>query len=63
MHATAIASEGWRAEILATVAFLDRAEGIALAERCGATAMVATADGMVCGAGWARFARAVEVSA
>ncbi len=57
VHATAIASEGWRAEILAKVAFLDRAEGIALAERVGATAMVATADGIVTGHGWAEFAR------
>ncbi len=57
VHATAVASEGWRAEILAKVAFLDRAEGIALAERVGATAMVATDDGIITGAGWAEFAR------
>ena len=62
VHATAIASEGWRAEILAKVAFLDRVEGIELAERCGATAMVATADGLITGAGWAKFALPMEVS-
>ena len=60
VHATAVASEGWRAEILAKVAFLDRAEGIALAERVGATAMVATDDGIVTGAGWAEFERTQE---
>ena len=57
VHATAVASEGWRAEILAKVAFLDRTEGIALAERMGATAMVATEAGIVTGPGWAKFAR------
>ena len=62
VHATAIASEGWRAEILAKVAFLDRVEGIELAERCGATAMVATADGLITGASWANFASPMEVS-
>ena len=59
VHATAVASEGWRAEILAKVAFLDRAEGIALAERMGATAMVATENGIVTGAGWSKFAHRV----
>lgn len=62
VHATAIASEGWRAEILAKVAFLDRVEGIELAERCGATAMVATAEGLITGASWVRFASPMEVS-
>ncbi len=57
VHATAVASEGWRAEILAKVAFLDCAEGIALAERMGATAMVGTDDGIVTGPGWAEFTR------
>ena len=57
VHATAVASEGWRAEILAKVAFLDRAEGIALAERGGATAMVATEAGIVTGPRWNTFAQ------
>ena len=60
VHATAVASEGWRAEILAKVAFLDRAEGIALAERMGATAMVATENGIVSGPGWAKFERTLS---
>ena len=61
VHATAVASEGWRAEILAKVAFLDRAEGIALAERMGATAMVATIDGIITGPSWTTFVRPHEV--
>ena len=61
VHATAVASEGWRAEILAKVAFLDRVEGIALAERMGATAMVATDDGIVTGPSWVTFVRPDEV--
>ncbi|MEO6468247.1 MAG: FAD:protein FMN transferase [Acidimicrobiia bacterium] len=55
VHAAAVASEGWRAEILAKVAFLERVEGIALAERIGATAMVATDAGIVTGPRWAEF--------
>ena len=55
--ATAIAAEAWRAEVLSTVAFLDRVEGIEFAERLGATAMVTTATGVVVGAHWSRYAR------
>ena len=40
LHATAIAADAWRAEVLSTVAFLDRVAGIEFAERLGATAMV-----------------------
>ena len=57
LHATAIAADAWRAEVLSTVAFLDRVEGIEFAERLGATAMVVTAAGMVVGAHWSRYAR------
>ena len=61
VHATAVASEGWRAEILAKGAFLDRAEGLVLAERMGATAMVATIDGIITGPSWTTFVRPHEV--
>jgi thiamine biosynthesis lipoprotein len=57
VHATAIAADAWRAEVLSTVAFLDRVEGIEFAERLGATAMVATPAGLVVGARWSRYAR------
>jgi thiamine biosynthesis lipoprotein len=57
LHATAIAADAWRAEVLSTVAFLDRVEGIEFAERLGATAMVATATSVVVGTQWSRFAR------
>jgi thiamine biosynthesis lipoprotein len=57
LHATAIASDAWRAEVLSTVAFLDRVEGIEFAERLGATAMVATGAGVVVGPHWSRYAR------
>ena len=63
VHATAVASMGWQAEVLSTVAFLDGAAGIALAEELGATALVATEDRVVVGPSWARFARPIEVAA
>jgi thiamine biosynthesis lipoprotein len=56
VHATAIAADAWRAEVLSTVAFLDRVEGIAFAERLGATAMVATDAGLVVGTCWCHYA-------
>ena len=62
-HATAIASEGWRAEVLSKVAFLDRVAGIDFAERLGATAMVATDTGCAVGPRWSQFARVLEVVA
>jgi len=55
LHATAIARDAWRAEVLSTIAFLDGVAGIDFAERLGATAMIATADGVTTGAGWARY--------
>ena len=55
LHATAIARDAWRAEVLSTVAFLDGVAGIEFAERLGATAMIATADGVTAGAGWTRY--------
>jgi thiamine biosynthesis lipoprotein len=57
LHATAIAADAWRAEVLSTVAFLDRVEGIEFAERLGATAMLATATGVVVGTHWSHYAR------
>ncbi len=63
LHATAIASQGWQAEVLSKVAFLDRSAGINLAERVGATALVATALGIAVGPSWDRFARTMEIAA
>jgi thiamine biosynthesis lipoprotein len=63
LHATAIASDAWRAEVLSTVAFLDRVEGIEFAERLGATAMVATPAGLVVGAHWSRYLRELATAA
>ena len=60
VHATAIAAAAWQAEVLSKVAFLDGTAGIERAERLGATAMVATADTVTVGAGWSRYARALE---
>jgi FAD:protein FMN transferase len=61
--ATAIAADAWRAEVLSTVAFLDRVEGIAFAEQLGATAMVSTDAGVVVGANWSRYARELTAAA
>jgi thiamine biosynthesis lipoprotein len=61
--ATAIAADAWRAEVLSTVAFLDRVEGIAFAEHLGATAMVSTETGVVVGAHWSHYARELTAAA
>lgn len=63
LHATAVASKGWQAEVLSKVAFLDRSAGINLAEQVGATALVATAFGIAVGPSWDRFARTMEMAA
>ena len=60
IHATVIAGQAWRAEVLSKVAFLDRASGIDLVESLGATAMVVTEVGTVVGPGWSTFARELE---
>jgi thiamine biosynthesis lipoprotein len=60
VFATAVASEAWQAEVLSTVAFLDRITGIEFAESLGATAMVATETSVVTGRGWSRYERVLE---
>ncbi len=60
VFATAVASEAWQAEVLSKVAFLDRIAGVEFAESLGATAMVATADSVITGRGWARYERVME---
>jgi len=55
LHATAIARDAWRAEVLSTVACLDGVAGIDFAERLGATAMIVTVDGVTTGASWAAY--------
>lgn len=63
VHATVVASEAWRAEVLSKVAFLDRASGIEFVESLGATALVVSEMGAIAGAGWSAFAREMEVMA
>ncbi len=63
IHATVIASEAWRAEVLSKVAFLDGKSGIAFVESLGATALVVTDTGAVAGPGWSAFAREMEAVA
>jgi len=63
VHATAVAATAWQAEVLSKVAFLDGVAGIEIAERLGATAMVATADTVTAGSSWSRYERALEAVA
>lgn len=63
VHATVIASEAWRAEVLSKVAFLDGAAGIEFVESLGATALVVRDDGATAGPGWSAFAREMEAVA
>ena len=60
VHATAVAAMAWQAEVLSKVAFLDGAGGIDVAERLGATAMVATVDTVITGLGWSQYERSLE---
>ncbi|HEY3725014.1 MAG TPA: FAD:protein FMN transferase [Acidimicrobiia bacterium] len=52
LAATAVASLGWRAEVLAKAAFLDAAQGLDLVDRLGAAAVVVVPDGLLTSAGW-----------
>lgn len=53
LAATAVASEGWRAEVLAKAAFLDAGDGLALVEALGAAALVVVPDGVLSTSTWA----------
>jgi thiamine biosynthesis lipoprotein len=63
VHATAVAAAAWQAEVLSKVAFLDGVAGIEVAERLGATAMVATADTVTTGSNWSQYERMPEAVA
>lgn len=63
VHATVVASEAWRAEVLSKVAFLDGASGIEFVESLGATALVVSEMGAMAGPGWSAFAQEMEVVA
>ena len=63
LSATVVASEGWRAEVLAKVAFLDglsesASTGPRWLDRLGVAALVAHEDGVVKNDRWRRFALA-----
>lgn len=52
LAATAVASSGWQAEVLAKAAFLDAAQGLDLVDRLGAAAVVVVPDGVLTSPGW-----------
>jgi thiamine biosynthesis lipoprotein len=52
LAATAVAGEGWQADVLAKVAFLDVQHGLGLADALGAAALVAVADGLLASSSW-----------
>lgn len=53
LAATAVASEGWQAEVLAKAAFLDAGPGLELIDRLGAAALVMVPDGLLTTSTWA----------
>jgi thiamine biosynthesis lipoprotein len=58
LAATAVAADGWQAEVLAKAAFLDAGRGLALVERLGAAALVVVPDGCLTTTTWAALAAA-----
>jgi thiamine biosynthesis lipoprotein len=56
LAASAVASEGWKAEVLSKAAFLDAGRGLELIEELGAAALVVVPDGVLATAGWSAFA-------
>jgi thiamine biosynthesis lipoprotein len=52
LAATAVAAQGWQAEVLAKAAFLGAAGGLDLVDDLGAAAMVLVPDGILASAGW-----------
>ena len=53
LAATAVASEGWQAEVLAKAAFLDAGRGLELIDGLGAAALVMVPDGLLTTSTWA----------
>lgn len=53
LAATAVASEGWQAEVLAKAAFLDAGPGLELIDDLGAAALVMVPDGLLTTSTWA----------
>jgi len=52
LAATAVASEGWKAEVLSKAAFLDAGRGLELIEGLGAAALVVVPDGVLSTSSW-----------
>ncbi len=61
LAATAVAAQGWQAEVLAKAAFLGAAHGLDLVDDLGAAAMVLVPDGVLTSARWDDFADVAEV--
>ncbi len=53
LAATAVASEGWKAEVLSKAAFLDAGRGLELVDQLGAAALVIVPDGSLTTSTWA----------
>ncbi len=53
LAATAVAAEGWKAEVLSKAAFLDAGRGLELIDQLGAAALVVVPDGMLTTTTWA----------
>jgi hypothetical protein len=58
LAATAVASEGWHAEVLAKAAFLDAGAGLDLIDSLGAAALVMVPDGLLTTASWGALTNA-----
>jgi FAD:protein FMN transferase len=56
LTATAVASDGWKAEVLSKAAFLDAAEGFEIIEALGAAALVVVPDGVLTTSTWSALA-------
>jgi FAD:protein FMN transferase len=63
LTATAVASEGWKAEVLSKTAFLDAAEGFDLIETLGAAALVVVPDGVLTTSTWDALTASVPMGA
>jgi hypothetical protein len=58
LAASAVAAQGWQAEVLSKAAFLGAGPGLDLVEQLGAAAFVLVPDGMVTTRGWHALADA-----
>jgi hypothetical protein len=61
LAATAVAAQGWQAEVLAKAAFLGAARGLDLVDDLGAAAMVLVPDGILASARWCEYVAESEV--